>query len=337
MAKTFSLRHTSRLAKRLLDCEHWAAGRLMIAGWLVVVMLSPGASAQNASGRSQNQQLKPMPVVPVVAEPVPEPSSPPTPPPPPTPEQLPPRAPQVSWDGKQLSISSENSTLAAILTAVRGHTHAVIEIPPGAGAERVAVELGPAPAREVLTSLLSGSNFDFVILASDTDEDAIQSVVLTPRGKADDTMMGAATGSAFSATGGVRRPPGYAESSRALALDSHRDPGSENSSSEPSAALEAGTQSQESVPESVEPVSAAVQPPSETIPQTTAPAVVPAEAATAAGSDTPSALAAAASPGSAADTSQSDPNSQMVRDLQHMYEQRRNIQMQQNQSNSPPN
>lgn len=298
----------------------------------MVVILSSGASAQNASDGSQNHQPKPKPVSPVVAEPIPEPSSPPTPPPP-TLEQLPPRAPQVLWDGKQLSISSENSTLAAILTAVRGRTHAVIEIPPGAAAERVAAQLGPAPAREVLTSLLSGSNFDFVILASETDDDAVQSVILTPRGKADDTM----TSTAVSSAAGVRRPPGYFESGRALALESQRDPGPQNSSTEPSAAFEGGAPSQEPASESVEPTSAGVQPLGDTGPQTAASDVPPAEGATAAVSDGPTPSALGASPASAGDASQpASQNSQMVQDLQRMYEQRRKIQMQQNQSNSPP-
>lgn len=334
MEKIMSLRRPTRPAKRLFSRQHWPASQLMIAGWLVVVILSSGTSAQNASDGSQNHQLKPKLVSPVVAEPIPEPSSPPTPPPtPPTLEQLPPRAPQVLWDGKQLSIISENSTLAAILTAVRGRTHAVIEIPPGAAAERVAAQLGPAPAREVLTSLLSGSNFDFVILASETDDDAVQSVVLTPRGKGDDTM----TSTAASSPTGVRRPPGYFESGRALALESHRDPGPENSGSEPSAALEGGAPSQAPASESVEPASAGGQPLGDTSAQTAAPDVPPADGATAALSDRPTPSAPGASPASAGDASQpASQNSQMVQDLQRMYEQRRKIQMQQNQSNSPP-
>jgi hypothetical protein len=45
------------------------------------------------------------------------------------------------------------------------------------------VELGPGPARQILASLLSDSNFDYLIQASDADPEKIQSVLLMPRGK----------------------------------------------------------------------------------------------------------------------------------------------------------
>jgi len=102
---------------------------------------------------------------------------------PPTLENKPPTPPQVTWNGAQLSIKAENSTLADILSVVRARTNVVIEIPPGAGAERVFTDLGPASPREVLTSLLTGSNFDYVIMASPDNKDVLQSVLLTPRGK----------------------------------------------------------------------------------------------------------------------------------------------------------
>ena len=45
------------------------------------------------------------------------------------------------------------------------------------------VELGPGPARQILASLLSDSNFDYLIQASDADPEKIQSVLLMPREK----------------------------------------------------------------------------------------------------------------------------------------------------------
>ncbi len=150
---------------------------------------------------------KPKPEPPLIAEPAPEPPPPPAPPPKLTPEQMPPRTPEVVWDGNLLSINAENSTLSDILVAVRARTGAVIDVPPGAASERMAARLGPAPVREVLTSLLSDTDYDYIIQASDTDDDAVQSVILTPRGKGEDL--------AESATGPkIRRPPGYAASGR---------------------------------------------------------------------------------------------------------------------------
>lgn len=317
MAKNFSLRHAKRLAN-------------MVAGGLVVVMLSSGASAQNASGSSQNHPLKPKPDSPPIAAPLPQPDPPPIQTPPRTPEQLPPRAPQVSWDGKQLSINSENSTLADILVAVRSRTHAVIEIPPGAATERVAAQLGPAPAREVLTSLLSGSNFNYVIQASDTDEDAIQSVLLTPRGQADS----GSTGTAVASASGVRLMPGYSQSRRGVVPDSQVERGSENSSSEPSAALEGGPPSQEPGLEAAAPVSEGVQPPGNTTPQAVVPDASPVEGAAPAGGDKPSALEVDASQVSPTDANQpGSSTSPAVQDMLRMFEQRRQIQIQ---NNSPP-
>ena len=133
---------------------------------------------------------RPRHAAPVVKSPppVPEPAvdvQPLPPPPPLTPEQMPPQKPRVSWDGKELTIISTNSTLADILTEVRTLTGAALDIPPNASHERIAAQLGPGPAREMLSTLLSWTDFDYIIQASDTDALAIQSVLLTPRGKND--------------------------------------------------------------------------------------------------------------------------------------------------------
>jgi len=116
-------------------------------------------------------------------------------PPPPVrraPEQMPPGVPQVSWDGSQLTITADNSTLADILVAIRAGTGAEIDVPPSASRERIAARLGPGPAREVIATLLSWTDYDYIIQASDTDPLGIQSILLTPRGKSDDVVASAA-------------------------------------------------------------------------------------------------------------------------------------------------
>jgi hypothetical protein len=95
-----------------------------------------------------------------------------------TPEQLPANPPQVSYQNGQLTIQSDNSTLGDILKAVRTKTGAELEAPPGFGSERVATRLGPGPARDVITSLLSGSKFGYVILGSG-DLRGIQKIIIT--------------------------------------------------------------------------------------------------------------------------------------------------------------
>jgi hypothetical protein len=117
--------------------------------------------------------------------------SPPPPPPPLTPGQMPPKVPQVSWDGKLLTINSDNSTLGDILAAIRRLTGADLDIPTKGSSERIAARLGPGPAREIISTLLSWTDFDYVIQASDTDAAGIRSVLLTPRGKSETTVASA--------------------------------------------------------------------------------------------------------------------------------------------------
>lgn len=172
--------------------------RTVIVCGLAVAMTAPALSAQQApvapvrKSRKTHRITKPKPAVP---ESIPEVSM-PAPPPPArrTPEQMPPGVPQVSWDGSQLTISADNSTLADILVAIRARTGAEIDVPPNASHERIAARLGPGPARDVIATLLSWTDFDYIIQASDTDPLGIQSVLLTPRSKSDAAVASAGMG-----------------------------------------------------------------------------------------------------------------------------------------------
>jgi hypothetical protein len=103
------------------------------------------------------------------------------PPPPPTLEQQAAQPPQVSFLNGQLTIISRNSTLGDILRAVARQTGAAIELPPGAGFERVAGRMGPGPARNVLAELLNGSRYDYVMVASASSPGGLQHVILSPK------------------------------------------------------------------------------------------------------------------------------------------------------------
>ena len=97
----------------------------------------------------------------------------------------------ISYTDGQLTIHVFNTTLAEVLGKVARLTGVTIELPPGAGVEKMQiVELGPGPARQILAALLAESNFDYLIQASDNDSDTIQSVLLMPRGKKDPTSGG---------------------------------------------------------------------------------------------------------------------------------------------------
>jgi hypothetical protein len=87
----------------------------------------------------------------------------------------------VSFQGGLLSINSNKANLSEVLYAVHEQTGAEIAIPAGAEQEQVVVELGPAPAPEVLAHLLNGSKFNFLILSSATDPHALDRVILSSR------------------------------------------------------------------------------------------------------------------------------------------------------------
>jgi hypothetical protein len=88
--------------------------------------------------------------------------------------------PQVTYENEQLTIVAPNSTLADILRAVRKRTAAEIEIPTGA-TERVVTNLGPGPAREIVSELLNGSRFNYVLLGSAQDANRLTRVVLVAK------------------------------------------------------------------------------------------------------------------------------------------------------------
>ena len=115
-----------------------------------------------------------------------------TPPPPPTPEQLPPAQPNVSYQNGQLTIQSDNSTLAQILRSVQAKTGGSFEIPGSANNDRVVAQLGPGPARDVLNSLLNGSKYDYIILGISGKPGAVQKVILTQRPSASTTPVNSA-------------------------------------------------------------------------------------------------------------------------------------------------
>jgi len=84
----------------------------------------------------------------------------------------PPAAPPpllVSFQGGMLTISSNKAKFVGSLVRIHQRTGAEIAIPAGAEQEQVVAEIGPASAPEVLSRLLNGSKFNFLILSSASD------------------------------------------------------------------------------------------------------------------------------------------------------------------------
>ena len=129
------------------------------------------------------------------------------------PEQTPAHAPVIAWDGQLLTVDAENSSLSDVLLGIRSRTGASIEMPSSTSRERIAVHLGPAPIREVLSSLLYGTNFNYVIQSAEGDDGAVGKVILTAR---DGDQSGDTAGSSDTvAVDGrtnpkIRLMPGYA-------------------------------------------------------------------------------------------------------------------------------
>jgi hypothetical protein len=92
---------------------------------------------------------------------------------------------QVSFQNGLLSIDADNASLAEVLYEVHLRTGAEIPIPAGAEREQVIVKAGPGPATDVMATVLNGSHFNFVVMGSDRDQNALARVILTPKDGAD--------------------------------------------------------------------------------------------------------------------------------------------------------
>jgi hypothetical protein len=95
-------------------------------------------------------------------------------------DSVPAVAPKVSYEAGNLTIEAHNSNLSDILKAVQERTGAAIDAPASAN-ERVVTQLGPGPARDVLAKLLNGSHYNYVMLGSPSDPNAVSKVILTSR------------------------------------------------------------------------------------------------------------------------------------------------------------
>lgn len=215
------------------------------------------------------------------------------------------KPPQVTYEDGQLTIIAENSALSDVMKALRSALGADIDLPAGVD-QHIWVHLGPGPARRVLRDLLDSTEFNYVLQASDSDPDGIRSVLLTPRSKS----TGPETAGSPERSAMRRTPPPRTGPEGASAAES------ENPSPEPVA--------------SVDPAPAA---------SPAAPAASPeAPAASPAAPVNVSSASLQYAPGNSASAALSpaqptDPN-QMIQTLQSMYEQRRQLQIQQNQK--PP-
>lgn len=326
-------------------------GALATASFAHTQAASPASNSKDKPSTFAVNQSTPAPVVPEPVAPAePLPAS----PEPLRADQTPSQPPTVTWDGALLNIDAENSTLSDILKAVGAQTGALMEFPPSAFHERVFVHVGPGSVRDVISSLLYGTGFDYIIEASEDEPDTLRRVVLTASGQENDpgSSFADSSGSDPASSGGTVRgsiaqgvpardgmrmmrgwagpgkPAFQAEAESALAAeqaakDSGEAPGTADANTPNPTATESTSAGQEA---------------SGSDSHSSAAAASPANANSVTEPDAPPATASA-SPSSSSDSN--DQTGALIQSMTRMFEQRRQIQAHQNQpaqeQQSPPN
>ena len=269
-----------------------------------------------------------------------------TQPPPPAqiwlpPVQNPEHAPVIEWDGRLLTIDAENSSLSDVMLGIRSRTGASIEMPASANRERIAVHLGPAPIREVLSSLLYGTDFNYVIQSSEDDESALGKVILIPRDGDSSQDMVADEGQPKPK---MRLMPGYAAPGKrdfevAHSNSTTTEDSSSNVAETPvadSASSSADQPAGSAVADSVSPnPSTDAQPSTSESADSSSPADANSNMLTASGQPLSSGTAGLSSNGSSS-AGGGTTIGEMEQNLQKMYQQRQQLQAQQNRTIPPP-
>jgi hypothetical protein len=86
---------------------------------------------------------------------------------------------RVTYRDGQLTIDVRNATLAEVLKVVGEKTGATIDIPPGSGLDPIVEHAGPGTPNDVLTQLLNGSHFNFILVNSPQQPQQLARVLLS--------------------------------------------------------------------------------------------------------------------------------------------------------------
>ncbi len=157
-------------------------GSLALAAQAPSASPAPPAAAHQALHPHARHKAKVTAPAPKQAEVVPVSVAPPPPEPPHWPANDKPVQAAIVWDSQGLRIDAANSSLQQILKEVSSVTGANVE---GMGTdERVFGAYGPGLARDVLSQLLRGSNYN-VLMIGDQGQGAPREIVLTSRNPKD--------------------------------------------------------------------------------------------------------------------------------------------------------
>jgi hypothetical protein len=86
----------------------------------------------------------------------------------------------VTFEDGALAISARSSKLGDILRKIQSVTGAEIDGSIEAE-ELVAAQVGPGPARDVISAFLVGSRFNYILVGSSEDSNVITKVILSPK------------------------------------------------------------------------------------------------------------------------------------------------------------
>ncbi|PWT79612.1 MAG: hypothetical protein C5B58_13150 [Acidobacteria bacterium] len=327
--------HRSGFSKLLASCGRTlrpkSAVLLLVMGLSLMAVIAPvfAQSAPSPQSKKAPQAANQAPAEPAG--------------PPPAQIWLPPlqaaqHAPVIVWDGQLLTIDAENSSLSDVLLAIRSRTGASIEMPASTNRERIATHLGPAPVREVISSLLYGTDFNYVIQSVEGDEAALGKVIITARDGEQSDELAAGDTRSNSSNPKMRLMPGYAAPGKRdfeVSLSNATDDSSSNVAETPAAEPSGSAQDQ--------PATAAADSSAPVSQNDTKAATASADATdSSSSSDSPTLTAAepisAGPAGTIAGNTSSESSgdsgspsiSQMEQKLQHMYQQRQQLQAQQN-------
>lgn len=156
---------------------------LLMRGVVIFAVLAPlGVTAQVAPAftpqessrvhRHKASLVPPPPPAPEIVEALPEAFA------PLTSADLPPQPPRVTFKDGVLTVDAQNSTLSDILKAIRTLLGAEFDPMPEV-AERTAVHLSGSP-NDVISGLLRGSAYGYVLISSQEDSSILQKVLLIP-------------------------------------------------------------------------------------------------------------------------------------------------------------
>ena len=83
----------------------------------------------------------------------------------------------VDFRNGQLSVVADDAKLGKVLQQIGDKTGASVEVAPEIAGERVMARLGPGPATEIVSTLLSSPRLDFILMGSE-DQNSIKRLIV---------------------------------------------------------------------------------------------------------------------------------------------------------------